>query len=736
MQRWTVVLIWCWFTSLALLGAQEKEIIVRDKMLTIDDLYDPESKRDFNGSVPSDLTWLQDGRHYLEHRKSEISPLWKVDAATGDGKEMFAVTPVKAALAKLLDISPEKAQRALEHGILQLSQDERVMLLDASDDLVAVELASAKLSRITATPEKEELAEISPDGRHVSFVRNNNLYVTEISSQRERTLTSDGSAHILNGRLDWLYQEELYGRGNFKGYWWSPDGSRIAYLRLDDTEVPKFTIVDHLPRLQAVETMPYTKSGDKNPKVSLGVVDVESGKTRWVDLSAYNPGDLLIARVGWIPNGTKVVYQVQNREQTWLDLNESNPKSGKNQTLLRDRTPAWIEAADNPYWLPDGSFLWLSERSGWQHIYYYTQQGKLIRQVTDGKWEVRKLHGFAAGFIYFSATAHSHIAEHVYRIRLDGSKLKRLSLKEGNHAAIFSPDFSFYLDYWSDVHTPVQLWLQRATGEVVRAVAENPVLALQEYKMGQVEFVQVNTRDDFVMECMMIRPPDFQATKKYPVLCYTYGGPHSPIVRNAWGKMNYLWHQMWAQQGYIVWLCDNRTASGKGAESAWPAYRRLGKLELEDWEDSLTWLKVQPYVDGSRIGLWGWSYGGFMTSYALTHSKSFRLGIAIGSVTDWALYDSIYTEKYMSLPQKNPEGYKQSSVVAAAQDLHGKLLLIHGMLDDNVHMQNTIQLVYALQQAGKSFDLLLYPASQHGITEAKLVKHMRQAMSDFIRKNL
>jgi dipeptidyl-peptidase-4 len=293
-----------------------------------------------------------------------------------------------------------------------------------------------------------------------------------------------------------------------------------------------------------------------------------------------------------------------------------------------------------------------------------------------------------------------------------------------------------FVDYWSDINDPTQVRLYRADGALERSADENRVEALKQYKLGAPEFLQVKTRDGFAMEALMIKPPDFDPRKKYPVMSFTYSGPHAPQVRNGWGGPTYMWHQLLAEKGYIIWICDNRTASGKGAESVWPVYRHFGALELRDLEDGLNYLKGLSYVDGSRIGLWGWSYGGFMTSYALTHSQSFRLGIAGGTVTDWANYDSIYTERYMQMPQHNPEGYRASSVLAAAQNLHGKLLLLHGTIDDNVHMANTIQLIYELQKAGRQFRLMLYPESRHGITDPLLVKQMRQMMTDFILENL
>jgi dipeptidyl-peptidase-4 len=273
-------------------------------------------------------------------------------------------------------------------------------------------------------------------------------------------------------------------------------------------------------------------------------------------------------------------------------------------------------------------------------------------------------------------------------------------------------------------------------GKMLRVVNENKVDALKNYKLGSAELMQVKSRDGFVMEALMIKPPDFDPNKKYPVMSFTYSGPHSPQVRNSWGSTTYMWHQLLAQKGYIVWVCDNRTASGKGAESTWPVYKNFGELELRDLEDGVAWLKTQSYVDGARIGIWGWSYGGFMTSYALTHSQSFKIGIAGGTVADWRDYDSIYTERYMATPQNNPDGYKKSSPVTSAKNLHGKLLLIHGAIDDNVHMANTMQFIYELQKAGKQFDLMLYPKSRHGVTDPLLLTHMRQMMTDFIVKNL
>jgi dipeptidyl-peptidase-4 len=456
-----------------------------------------------------------------------------------------------------------------------------------------------------------------------------------------------------------------------------------------------------------------------------------------VDTYKYQPSDLLIVRVTWTPDGSKVVYQAQNREQTFLDLNFAGD-DGKSNTILHETSKTWVGINDNPNFLKDGSFLWQSERTGWNHFYHYSPVGKLLRQVTDGRWEVSSFDGLdeAKGLLYFTATEHSPIAPQAYRVKLDGTALTRVTTGEGSHKIAISPDSKLFIDNWSDVNTPTQTRLYGVDGKLVRVVAENRVDALKEYKLGAIQLLQVKTRDGFEMEAMMIKPPDFDPQKKYPVLEFTYGGPHAPSVKNGWGGSAFMWHQMMAQKGYIIWICDNRTASGKSLESTWPVYKNFGELELRDLEDGIAWLKSQPYIDGSRIGIWGWSYGGFMTSYALTHSQSFKMGIAGGTVSDWRNYDSIYTERYMQTPQNNPEGYWKSSPVHYAKDLHGKLLLIHGAIDDNVHVLNTIQFAYELQKAGKQFQLMLYPKSRHGVTDPVLVKHMRQMMTDFVLANL
>jgi dipeptidyl-peptidase-4 len=712
-------------------------VAAQDKMLTLEEIFGPEpAKRvNFNGSVPQ-VRWLKDGANYLQIRREG---LLKVNALTGESAPFVDTAKIAAALQGA-GVPADDAKGLAGNPFLSLNPAQNGALFDHKGDLYYAPLDGGAAKRLTNTKDEELEGEFSPNGAMVSFVRGYNLYVVDLATGREKALTRDGNANLLNGYLDWVYEEELYGRGNKRGYWWSPDSKSIAYLRTDEAPVPKFVVVDHIPTRQLIEDTPYPKAGDPNPLVKLGVADVKSGKSVWADNKQYKPEDLLISRVAWSPDSLRVIYQAQDRAQTFLDMNAANARDGKVTRLFQETTKAWVEADDNPFWLKDGSFLWRSERTGWKHIYHFAADGKLLKQVTDGPWEARTLDAVdeAGGWIYFTATKDSHIGENAYRVKTDGSNLTRLTAGAGAHAASFNADGSLFFDRWSDINTPPQMRLYKGDGSLLRVLEENKSgpATLGKYKLGKAEFVQVKTRDGFPMEAMMIKPPDFDPNKKYPVWSYTYSGPHAPQVRNAWGGARFMWHQMLAQKGYIIWVCDNRTASGKGAESVWPGYKRLGELELQDLEDGVNYLKAQPFVDGSRIGLWGWSYGGFMTSYALTHSNSFKVGIAGGSVTAWELYDSIYTERYMQTPQKNPEGYRRTAPLRSAANLNGKLLLIHGAIDDNVHMQNTMKFAYELQKAGKPFNLMAYPKARHGVTDPAQVKHMYSMMTDFILGNL
>jgi dipeptidyl-peptidase-4 len=723
--------------ALALAGSLAAPASAQQRPLTIDDLYDPANRVNFGGTPPPALTWIDASRYVIARPNGDGGDWASVDAASGTATTLFRASQLEQALTAIPGVTAEQARQTSRSRSLALNRSGSQTILVIAGDLFLYTFATNAVTRLTTTEALEDVPSFSPDGRRVAFVREGNLFVTDVASGTETKLTSDGGDRILNGELDWVYEEEIYGRGQKRGYWWSPDSVRIAFLRIDDRPVPSFPVVDHIPYDQEVERWDYPKAGDPNPIATLGVVAVAGGRATWIDTSKYPDTDRLIAAVGWSPDGQAVVFQTQNRVQTWLDLGVGDARTGIVRTLFREAGKAWVTDVTNPVWLRDGSFLWLSERSGFKHIYYYGADGVLRRQITSGQWEVRELHGIdeASGWIYFSGTERSPIGGDVYRTQLGGGALERLTKSAGAHNTEFSPGFRYFADTWSDVNTPPQLRLHRGDGAEVRVIEANQVEALQRYVLPKPEFLQVKTRDGFVMEAMMIKPPAFDPSRRYPVYTFVYGGPHSQRVRNAWSAEN-LFMQLLAQQGIVVWECDNRTASGKGLESAWPVYRNFGELELRDVEDGLAWLKKQPYIDGSRIGIHGWSYGGYLTAYALTHSTSFVMGIAGGTVSDWRDYDSVYTERYMGLPSENPEGYRRSSPRWSAANLHGALLLIHGLVDDNVHVANTIQLAYELQKAQKPFELMLYPRSRHGISDPELVKHMRSLMFDFVIRHL
>jgi dipeptidyl-peptidase-4 len=709
-------------------------VSAQTRAITLDAIFDPERRVDFSGTPTTNLRWIDDDS-YLHTRRTSGGVEWmKVDAASGRTTPLFDPARMEAALAALSGVTREKAAAAARSSDLEFTDAYTGALATIDDDLYFYDFGRSTAARLTAAAGAEEEATFSPDGRRVAFVRGHNLHVVDVTTSKEVALTADGSAEILNGKLDWLYQEEIYGRGRFRGYWWSPDSSRLAFLQLDERPVPEYTVVDDLSYRPRVEVTDYPKAGDANPSVRLGIVDVAGGGPRWVPLDGYT--DFLIVDVDWAPGGGRVAFQVQDREQTWLDLHLADAASARSTRVLRETTSAWVNVNGSPTWLADTSFLWLSERDGFKHLYRYRADGTPAGRVTEGRWEIRTLYGVDEkdGAVYFSAGARRHVDTDIYRVGLDGRNMTRLSTTDGAHRAIFNPARTQYIGVWSDAATPPQVRLHRADGAEVRVIDANPVKTLAEYRLSKPEFLEVRTRDGFVMDAMMIKPPDFDPSRRYPVFQYTYAGPGTALVRNSWGGSTYMFHQLLAQQGIIVWLLDNRSAGGKGAESQWPVYGRLGELELEDLEDGVAWLRQQPYVDTSRIVLHGWSYGGFMTAYALTHSTSWAAGIVGAPVTDWRNYDTVYTERYMKTPQNNPDGYRRTAPRFAADRLSGRLLLVHGSIDDNVHRQNSEQFIYELQRAGKAFELMVYPRTRHGITDARLNKHFRQTMLDFIAR--
>lgn len=718
---------------------QTLNVIEPTEKLSLDEVWGPEGRIDLSGSADSSMSWDSDQPHRLKRRWN--SRLVLIDPETGamEADESMPVDPSEA-IAKILTGWEEMDERTARSTARRASAnaDQSLYLFTHRGNIAIVDMAASEVRWLTSGEEAVELVEFSPRGDQVAFVRGNDLHVVDVASGQLIEVTQAGDATHFYGKFDWVYQEELYGRGNFKAYWWSPNGEHIAFLGLDETNVPSFTVTDHLPVHQELEVSSYPKAGDPNPTVSLGLWSRSTGAMEWVDLSATETPEPLISRVSWSDKTNLLLYQIQDREQTFLDLRQFDPISKTNSLLIREESPAWIESPGEPTWLSDGRFLWLSPRSGSNHLYLCQANGEIERALTSGPGEVRSIIKVdeERGELWLSATFDSRIETHAYRVSLSGGEVTRVTEMGWSHSVRVSPSGEFLIDIATQAARPTAIRLIDRDGNLRQLLDANLPDRLRHIRMLAPETLQVEARDGHLLDAQIIRPYDFDPNGKYPVLIYVYSGPQAPTVRQGWGGTTYLWHQMLAQQGYIIWMCDNRSATHGGASDAWPIHRNLGENELKDIEDGIRWLKNQPWVDGDRVGIWGWSYGGYMSAYALTHSQSFKLGIAGAPVTDWKNYDSIYTERYMGLPSNNAEGYQSSSVVAAAGNLHGHLLLIHGSMDDNVHLTNTMQLVYELQKAGKDFDLMIYPRNRHGVSDPLQNRHLRELMTRTILEKL
>jgi len=699
-----------------------------NKPITFETLHGPKKRVNFNGSPAYGLSWLKDGEHYAQVRDGKT---YKVHAVSGRSKLAFEPNELAEGLKRLPGMDEKSARSLSRRTRFTTSPDQNAVLIDYENDLYYCTLDGKEALRLTSSPAAEKYSTFDAGGKFVAFVRDQNLYVVDIATQTERALTDDGGGDIANGEADWVYYEEVFRRRQV--FWWSADSSVIAFLQFDDAPVNKFTLVDSLQKNQQLEQSPYPRAGEPNPNVRLGVVSVAGGPVRWAELDDYLQGSYLITGVGWMPDSERIYFFVQDRAQTWLDFNTVSERAGQPRRLFRETTEAWVDVPPGPTFLSDGSFLLLSERTGWKHVYLYDKEGRLQHAVTSGEWEARRIDHVdqEQGWVYLSATRDSHVAENLYRVKRNGSDMERLTKAPGEHRVSVSPNGKYFIDWWSNSSTPTKVTLYATDGTQIRMLDTNPVYEREEYRFGEYEQFQIETADGFLLEASLIKPPDFDPDKKYPVWFMTYGGPHAPTIRDGWGGGRAR-DQMLAQMGMLVFRCDPRSASGKGACSTWTAYKELGVQELKDMEEAIGWLRSRPYVDPNRIGMSGHSYGGFMTAYALTHSKLFAGGIAGAPVTDWHLYDTIYTERYMDTPQDNPQGYEKTSVVKAAKNLHGKLLMVHGARDDNVHLENTFKLVHALQQANKDFQLMIYPQSRHGIGPM----HYRRLQVDFIKQVL
>lgn len=682
----------------------------------------------FAGSPLTTGAWIDD-EHFLQAKDGK---LLKVEARTGKSEPFTDPEKIKKSLSAVKELDVKTAERISGGTSFRTNPARTAFLFDISWDVGIGYFDGTPAVRLTKGDGPLEYVSFSPDGKRIAFVRNKNLFTVDVEKQAEKRLTTDGDEEIFNAKGDWVYEEEIFNR-NGKAYWWSPDGKQIAFLRIDDAPVEKFHLVELSTPSGRLETYRYPKPGSANPLVKIGVVAADgSSKVQFLDLGEYKPENTLIARVGWMGKSNTVFAYVLNRTQTCLDFVTWETPDAKPKKLFRETTKAWVDEPGEPKFLADGSFLFLSERNGWKHLYHYEPDGKLLTQVTSGEWEVRDVLRVDENEkqIYFTASFTSPTGTDLCRVRL-GGETELVSEKGKSHRVSLAPHGPLYIDRFSDPMTPTRANVCEFERGPVRKLDTNPVYTREQYKFGKYERVKITLKDGFVLEGAITYPPDFDPKKKYPVWLFTYAGPGMPTLRDEWGGGRIL-EQSLATSGIITFRVDPRSASGKGAQSAWTCYKQLGVQELKDLEEAVAWLAKNPYVDASRVGISGHSYGGFMAAYALTHSKTFSAGIASSAVTDWKLYDTIYTERYMLTPKENPEGYTKSSCVAAAKNLNGKLLIVHGMMDDNVHMQNSVQLMSALQNANKSFEMMFYPSSRHGIGGA----HYLKLQLEFIRRTM
>ena len=708
------------------------------KELSLDDIF---NSTKFAGRTLNGVHWLADGRRYsyIERDTSTKS----TNIFVYDVAEKASTVLVNTASLKLNpDDPPFRFTSYLwspdEQQILFISappEREYFSRLTPAGNVFLFNLKSKSFRRLTNVSDPQYNVKFSPDGKSIGLVRGNNIYVIDLASGSEQALTTDGAEHIINGKFDWVYEEEFEIAD---GWRWSPDSKHIAFWHLDESRVPEYTITEWDSLHLQIIPMRYPKAGDPNSIVKVGVVDVTSKKTVWMGLGKND--DIYIPRIEWTRNPATLSIQRLNRLQDTLELLYADISSGAARVILTERDDQWVNATNDLTFLKNGDFIWPSERDGYRHLYLYRNDGALINQITKGSWEVESFYGVdeKSSTLYYSSTEISPLERHIYKVRLDGKKKERLSVSPGTHAAHFSPTFDYYLDTFSDASTPPAVSLVNNRGEVISIVEKNKIDVFTQAKMGTTRFVAFTTTDGVALNASLTVPADFDSTRRYPVLFYTYGGPGSQVVLNSWGRgSDALWYAYLTHKGYLIFMVDNRGTGGRGSAFEKITYKKLGKWEVNDQIEGAKYLASLPYVDKGRIGIWGWSYGGYTSSMAILNGADyFKTAIAVAPVTDWRFYDDIYTERYMQTPKENPDGYKSSSTLTYASKLKGKFLVIHGTSDDNVHFQNTADLVSALERANKQFSTMFYPDKNHGISGGMTRFHLYTLMTDFILANL
>ena len=680
-------------------------------------------------TMPRNAEWLDDETYILAKRGEDRS-LNYVKVDVNKGKEKPYEKEKRVTFTSLMP-KGYVANRFTSHT----SSDGNTIVFVHEGDLYTFSKTDKNLRRITATPGPEKNARFSPDGNKVAFTRNNNLFAIDLTTGLEMQLTTDGSEMIKNGFASWVYYEEILGRGSFyRAFYWSPDSKHLAFLRFDDEPVPTFPIYHHEGEDMThgyLEMTSYPKSGDPNPFVSLGLADTESGEVSWVE---KNEDLEYLAWIHWTPDGSGMTYQQMDRDQTTLKMYHYDMKSAEIKEIYEEKQKTWVEWFERIYFLENSDgFMIRSNRDGWYNLYHYDMDGKLVNQITKNDFRTTGVQAIDEenGKVYFQATGKNPVESHFFVVDMDGTNQKQLTEKAGSHRAILSPTNSYFINTFSSYNNPGEMHLMSTTGEVIRELGKETQDANVDAGLT-VEFFTVPTTDDMEMPAFWVLPPNFDENKKYPVIFEIYGGPDAGTVYNRY--RDYSFNQLY-KDGVIRFTVDHRSSGKFGKKGLDYMHRNLGKWEMHDYIEAVKWLRTKSFIDETKVGISGGSYGGYMTALALTYASDyFTHGVARASVTDWRLYDNVYTERYMDTPADNPEGYDFGSVMSHAKNLKGKLYIIHGTIDDNVHMQNSIQLISKLQDLGKDFEMMVYPGGRHGWGGAK-GSHSRKLATDFWREH-
>jgi dipeptidyl-peptidase-4 len=680
------------------------------------------------------INWMKDGRYYSSLQRDLTGPkVLKINVATGEEEEVLVDGSAIGVNFTAYSFNPDESKALLT------SEVERIYRRSSKGIYHVLDLETGSAQKLM-NGEKIMYATLSPDNDKVAFVKENDLYIVALANNEVTRVTQDGQwNHVLNGAADWVYEEEF---SMSKAFEWSPDGKKLAFIRFDESEVPEFNMQTWGKLYPEDYRFKYPKAGEKNAEVSIHIYHLENKNTVKVDVGEEK--DIYLPRIYWTNDSQSLAFIRLNRLQNQMDLFYANTDNGQSQLILQEKSNTYVDLNYNDdlrFLEGNKGFIRTSEQDGFKHIYHHDNQGKLIRQVTSGNWEVTNLVGVdeKSKKIYYISTEASPLERNLYVINMDGKNKKILTPEKGNNAVNMSKDFKYYIANYSNAQTPLRVTLNDASGKLVKVLEDNAELKerLAGFAFSQKEFFTFNTVDGTSLNGYMIKPADFDPSKQYPVLMYVYGGPGSQNVTNAWGGIRDFWHHHLATEGYLVVCVDNRGTGARGRDFKHMTYANLGKLETEDQIAGARYLAGLPYVDEDRIGIWGWSYGGYMSSLALLMGNDvFKAAIAVAPVTTWRYYDTIYTERYLQTPQLNAAGYDDYSPMTHVNKLKGNYLLIHGTGDDNVHFQNAVDMVDALIKADKQFETMYYPNRNHGISGGNTSWHLYSLMTDWIKRKL